>query len=141
AGGHDAGVRLDLWRSWHILGGGAGGARPLSDMESTEVADHAAAFTEALLGAGHMLCGLAADLAEAIPPEAYPGEAPGAVVIDMIVGTIRTFLDSVDQHDVQRASDLMSGACDRVLEHLRLALELSNRMQGGAGGAEGRIFG
>ena len=75
-----------MWRSWHILGGGAGGARPLSDMESTEVADHAAAFTEALLGAGHMLCGLAADLAEAIPPEAYPGEESGAVVIDMIVG-------------------------------------------------------
>jgi hypothetical protein len=110
-------------------------------MEPVEAADHATAFTEALLSAGYMLSGLAADLAEAIPPEAYPGEAPGAVVIDMIVGTIRTFLDGIDRCEVQRASDLMAGACDRVMEHLQLALELSKRMHGEAGGAERRTFG
>ena len=109
-------------------------------MESTE-ADHATAFTEALLSAGSMLCGLAADLAEAIPPQAYPGEAPGAVVIDMIIGTIRTFLDGVDQREVRRASDLIAGACDRVLEHLQLALELSERMHGRTGGAARRGYG
>lgn len=110
-------------------------------MESIEAADHAAHFTKALLSAGYMLSGLAADLAEAIPPEAYPGEAPGAVVIDMIVGTIRTFLDGIDQQEVERASDLVAGACDRVREHLQLALELSQGMHGEGGGAEGRTFG
>jgi hypothetical protein len=110
-------------------------------MEPIDAAHPAATFTEALLRAGNMLCGLAADLADDIPPDAYPGEAPGAVVIEMIVGTVSTFLDGVDQHEVQRATDLMSGACDRVLEHLQLALALSERMHGETSSEERRSFG
>ena len=110
-------------------------------MDSTEGQDLAAAFTEELLRAGNMLHGLAADLVEAMPPEAYPDEAPGAVVIEMMVGTIRTFLDGVDQSEVRRASELMSEACDRVLEHLRLTLAMSRRMHGQAGGSGGRAYG
>jgi hypothetical protein len=110
-------------------------------MEPIDAGDTAATFTEALLRAGYMLSELAADLADAIPADAYPGEAPGAVVIEMIAGTINTYLDGVDQHEVQRASELMSGACDRVLEHLQLALALSERMHGEAGGEERRGVG
>jgi hypothetical protein len=110
-------------------------------MGSTESPDYAAHFTEELLRAGNMLFGLAADIVEATPPDAYPGEEPGAVVIDMIVGTIRTFLDGVDERELQRASDLISGACDRVMEHLELALERSRRMEGEAGGTGGRTYG
>ena len=110
-------------------------------MGSTESEDHAAEFTKELLRAGDILYGLATDLVEAVPQDAYPGEAPAEVVVEMMVGTIRTFLDGVDPGEVRRASDLMSGACDRLLEHLKLALELSRRVHRRGGGVRGPAYG
>jgi len=110
-------------------------------MESIEAADCAAAFAKELLRAGNMLYGLASNLVERLPGDAYPDEAPETVVIEMITGTIRTSLEGVDQRELQRASELISGACDRVLEHLQLALELSRRMHGRADGGGGRTYG
>jgi hypothetical protein len=92
--------------------------------------DHVAAFTEELLRTGLMLSDLGADLVEALPTDAYPGEEPGAVIIEMITGTIRTALGDADESDVRRAVELMVEAKERVLEHLQLALELSRRMNG-----------
>jgi hypothetical protein len=89
--------------------------------------DHVATFTEELLRTGVMLSDLAADLIEALPAEHYPGEAPGAVVIEMITGTISTALADTDENEVAQATQLIRAASDRVLEHLRLALELSKR--------------
>jgi hypothetical protein len=108
---------------------------------STESLDHVGAFTQELLRSGCMLSGLAADLVEALPPDAYPGEEPANVVIEMVVGTIRTALGGVDERELERATDLIAAACDRVLEHLQLALELSRRMHGEAGGEAGRVYG
>ena len=110
-------------------------------MEPIEAGDPGDTFIESLLRASYMLCALAADMADAIPQDAYPGEAPGEVVIEMIAGTIRTYLEDVDQYEVERASNLISGACERVLEHLQLALALSERMHGEADGDERRGFG
>jgi DNA-binding MurR/RpiR family transcriptional regulator len=90
-------------------------------------------FAFELLRIGNMLAGLAADLVEELPDEAYPGEEPAAVVMEMITGSIRTALVEVDQSDVQRAVEIMREAADRVIEHLRLALALGRRMEGGAG--------
>jgi hypothetical protein len=89
-----------------------------------------AAFTHELLRAGDILFGVAADIAEELPADAYPGEEPGAVVIEMLVGTISTAVGDADPGDLRRATELMRAARDRVLEHLRLALELSRRMHG-----------
>ncbi len=79
-----------------------------------------------------MLFDLAADLTEALPADAYPGEEPAAVVIEMVTGTIRTVLAAADERDVERATELIAEARERVLEHLQLALELSRRIHGDA---------
>jgi hypothetical protein len=102
-------------------------------MGSANTQDAIAGFTLELLRTGNILAGLAADLIEGLPAEAYPGEEPAEVVMEMITGTIRTALVEADQNDLQRAVELMREAVDRVIEHLRLALELRRRMQGADG--------
>jgi hypothetical protein len=93
----------------------------------SEPEDHVSTFTDELLRTGLMLSGLAADLVEVLPAEHYPAEEPGVVVIEMIAGTISTVLADTDEDEVARATQLIRVASDRVLEHLRLALELSRR--------------
>ncbi|MGO9901209.1 MAG: hypothetical protein ACLP0J_16285 [Solirubrobacteraceae bacterium] len=71
-----------------------------------------------------MLSGLGAEVVEALPADAELG----AVVAEMITGSIRTALVEAHADEVQRATELMSGARDRVIEHLQFALELSRRV-------------
>lgn len=99
-------------------------------MGSANKQDAIDGFALELLRTGNMLTGLAADLVESLPADAYPGEEPAAVVMEMITGSIRTALIEVDQRDVQRGVELMREAADRVIEHLRLALALRRRMGG-----------
>jgi hypothetical protein len=106
-------------------------------MGTTNTEDAIDAFVLELLRTGNMLTGMAADLAEALPADAYPGEKPGQVVIEMIAGSIRTALIEADSGDVERAVELMQKAGDRVLEHLRLALELRRRMARAGGRCRG----
>ncbi len=106
-------------------------------MGSANTQDAIDGFARELLRTGNMLSGLAADLVEALPPDAYPGEKPAAVVIEMITGSIRTALVAADQSDVQRAVELMREAADRVIEHLRLALALRRRLDSPGGTRRG----
>ncbi|MEA2211128.1 MAG: hypothetical protein QOF83_1076 [Solirubrobacteraceae bacterium] len=101
---------------------------------------HVVQFVFELINTGSMLGGLLTDLTEALPADAYPGEEPRAVVIDMLCGTISTALASVDQRDVRRATELIDLAGERTLEHLGLALDLSRRMHEGDNGP-GRMYG
>src|SRR6202020_788789 len=100
-------------------------------MEFTDTQDHIDQFVLSLIRTGLLLTDVAADLAEALPPDAYPGEEPGAVVIEMMSGTIRTVLETVDPDIISEAADLMDLALDQVQEHLHLALSLSKRMHSG----------
>jgi hypothetical protein len=102
--------------------------------------DHIEQFVLELLRTGLMLCDLVSDLIESLPPDAYPGEEPGAVVIEMLSGTIATALGSADPREVRRATELIDQAAARTLEHLQLACALSRRMHGG-GGDTGRTYG
>jgi hypothetical protein len=97
-----------------------------------EPEDSVSAFTLELLRTGHMLSNLGADLVDSLPEDEYPGESPAAVVVEMVIGTIRTTLADADEDDLMRATELMACARDRVLEHLQLALALSRRMDGDA---------
>jgi hypothetical protein len=92
------------------------------------------------MGAGSMLSELVSNLVEALPVDAYPEEKPEAVVVEMLCGTIGTALASVDPREIQRATQLIDLAETRVLEHLKLARDLSRRMQGGEDGP-GRTYG
>jgi hypothetical protein len=106
-----------------------------------ESTDAASAFTLELLRAAVMLTGLADELVDAIPPDAYPGEEPGAVFVEMLSGTIATAIGDADPYAVRRATELIAAACERVVEHLRLAVELSRRMHGEAEGGAERAYG
>ena len=99
-------------------------------MESIEPDDHIADFTRELLRTGCWLWETAADLTEGLLPDAYPGEEPGAVAIGMVTGTIGSALSDADPDEVERCTALFVDAREKVLEHLRLALELSRRMHG-----------
>jgi hypothetical protein len=94
-------------------------------------------FTLELLRTGSILFGVAADLAEDLPADSYPGEEPGAVVVEMMTGTIRTALSEIDEHMLDEATDLMVLARERVVEHLQLALDLSRRYERGTGPQQG----
>jgi hypothetical protein len=106
-------------------------------MGSTNTQDVIDDFALELLRTGDMLAGLAIDLVEALPADAYPGEKPAAVVMEMITGSIRTALVEADPSDVRRAVELMREASDRVVEHLRLAHALRRRMKGAGGTPHG----
>jgi hypothetical protein len=91
-------------------------------------------FVLSLIRTGLVLTDVATVLAESLPADAYPGEEPGAVVIEMISGTIRTVLETVDPDLVAEAADLMELAVDQVEEHLQVARSMSKRMHGGMSG-------
>jgi hypothetical protein len=110
-------------------------------MALTEPTEQVAAFTQEVLRAGLMLSGLASDLVEELPSDAFPGEDTAAVVIEMLIGTIHTAIEDVDPYDLARATELLERACDRVLEHLSLALELRRRMDGDGEGGPTRNYG
>jgi hypothetical protein len=59
-------------------------------MGSQPTEDHIERFVVELLCTGAMLGGLVSDLSAALPTDAYPGEEPRAVVIEMLCGTIGT---------------------------------------------------
>jgi hypothetical protein len=86
-----------------------------------------------------MLSELVADLAAALPTDAYPGEEPRAVVLEMLCGTVGTVLTPSDVVDLERATELIGLVAERSLEHLRLACDLSRRMHGDGGA--GRNYG
>lgn len=93
-----------------------------------------------LLRTGLMLCDVLAGLVEALPAEAYPGEEPAEVLIEMLCGTIATALDTADPREVRRATELIDLAAKRTVEHLRLARELSHRIHDDDG-SPGRAYG
>jgi hypothetical protein len=98
------------------------------------------AFVFALLHTGSVLSEIVTILAEELPADAYPGEKPIAVVIEMLCGTIATALSFEDPRDVRRATELMVLAAARTVEHLRLVHGLSQRIHGDDG-AMGRTYG
>jgi hypothetical protein len=102
---------------------------PLKGMELTQMQDHITLFVRSLIRTGLLLTDVAADLAGSLPEDAYPGEEPGAVVLGMVCGSIRSVLETVEPELVEASADLMEMAIDRVEEHLRLSLELGRRMQ------------
>jgi hypothetical protein len=100
-------------------------------MARTHSDDDVDRFVLELLRTGWMLSKLVCDLAESLPDDAYPGEEPTAVVIEMVAGSIRSAIGS-DPRLVRQATALIDQAVSRTIEHLQLALKLSKRTQGSA---------
>jgi hypothetical protein len=96
-------------------------------------------FVLVVLRTSWMMCDLVENLVEGLREDAFPGESKGAAVVEMLFGSMATALDSVDSSEIMRAADLIELTSDRVIEHLRLAEQLSLRLHGGDG--VGRNYG
>ena len=103
------------------------------------MSEHIDQFVHKLLGTGMMLSELAADLIDALPDDAYPGEKPGAVVLEMLCGTIAQRWGPWTRA-MCACAQLIDLAGKRTLEHLRLASEMSRRMHGGDGERGTRLW-
>jgi hypothetical protein len=90
-------------------------------------------FALVVLRTSWMICDLVENLVEALREDAFPGENKGSVVVEMLYGSMATALDAVDSQEIARAADLIELTTDRVIEHLRLAHQLSRRMNGDDG--------
>lgn len=91
-------------------------------------------FILELLRTGYMLVNLESEITA---PSANGKGVSDQTAVEMITGTIRTYLAEVDEDDVRRATELIAGAAERVIEHLQLALALRKRMDGLG---KGRLF-
>jgi hypothetical protein len=109
-------------------------------MDVPYIDEDVARFVVELINTGAMLRQVAEDLEDALPDDAYPGEAPRAVVLEMLCGTISTAVGSVDRRELRRATELIDRAGARTLEHLKLASEMSRRIHGDDGRL-GRTYG
>ena len=97
-------------------------------------------FVRMLLLTGAWLDEVVSGLSADLPTGSYPGQEPGAVVLEMLCGTIGTALQPVDSRDLRLATELIDLAGSRVEEHLRLADEISRRMHDRADG-DARTYG
>lgn len=138
--------RIKLWlrseiESWASEPHGRGRTRPQGRVvASPDSTDAIREFVLELLGTGSMLSELVSNLVDELPPDAYPGDEPAAVVVEMLWGTIATALAAAEPADVRRAAELIAQARLRTLEHLQLAQALPCRFHGdgpGAGPAHG----
>lgn len=91
--------------------------------------DEALAFVHLILRVGFVLTSLLSDLVEEIPEDAFPGEHPGEVLIEMVAGSVRPVVDAAGPVTVHGAGALLEAIVDRTLEDLRQAVELA-RMPG-----------
>jgi hypothetical protein len=89
------------------------------------------AFVLEVLRTGMMLHGVLCDLLEDLPDDAFPGEDSGAVLIEMLTGTIRPAAEAAGELIVRGATELLDAAGDRVIGDLRGALALGWAMDRG----------
>lgn len=93
--------------------------------------DWTTAFVMQVLRTGLMLHGLLCDLLEDLPEEAFGSEDNGAVVIEMLTGTIRPVAEAAGARVVRDATALLEASSARTIEDLRAALALRVAMDGG----------
>lgn len=89
--------------------------------------DETRAFIEQLLRTGLMLTDLLSELLEQLPDDAFPGQEPGVVLIDMLIGTSRPVADAAGEQAVRAATALLGAVGDRTLSDLRVALDLASQ--------------
>jgi len=84
---------------------------------------NARAFVEELLRTGLTLVDLLSGLLEDLPEDAFPGEEPGEVLIEMLAGSVAPAIEAAGPRAVEQATALLGAVSDRTLADLRLAAE------------------
>jgi len=86
-------------------------------------------FVEELLRTGLTLVDLLSGLLEDLSEDAFPGEEPGEVLIEMLAGSVAPAIEAAGPQVVQGATALLGAVSDRTLTDLRLAAERAGRAE------------
>jgi hypothetical protein len=89
--------------------------------------DHTRALVEELLRTGLLLTDVLSGLLDDIPEDAFPGEEPGLVLIEMLIGSLRPVTDAAGAETVAGAIALLGAISDRFVSDLHAALEAASR--------------
>jgi hypothetical protein len=97
--------------------------------ENGGVEEHGAAqaLIEELLRTAFSLGSVYAPLLADLPEDAFPGEDPGAVLIEMLAGSSLGAAQMVDEADWESATALVKAVRESVLADLRVAAELAKQ--------------
>ena len=76
-----------------------------------------------------MLSDLLAGLLEDLPDDAFPGENPGEVLVEMLAGTALPVTEAAGGKAVRQATTLLGAVADRTVSDLRAALDLARRAE------------
>jgi hypothetical protein len=96
-------------------------------MHDAQEIDHALAFVEEVLRTGLMLVELLEELLEELPQDAWPGEEPGAVLLEMMAGSFSPAAAAAGQAGLRQATALVGALGDRTLADLRTAADRAAR--------------
>lgn len=66
-------------------------------------------------------------LLDEFPEDAFPGEEPAEVLVEMLTGTLRPVAGAAGQHAIPEATALLPATRDRALADLRAAAEQASR--------------
>lgn len=82
-------------------------------------------LVESILRTGLMLGHVFGDLLEDLPDDAFAGEDPGEVLLDMFTGTIAPVADAAGGEAVRQATALLGAVADRTIADLQAAAQLA----------------
>jgi hypothetical protein len=85
--------------------------------------DETRLFLEELLRTGLMLTDVPAGLLDDLPPDAFPGEDSGEVLLEMVAGSLRPVTAAAGTPTITQATALLGAVADRVVDDLRSAVE------------------
>lgn len=93
------------------------------DLETTR------ALVEEVLRTAMALEDVVASLLEDLPDGAFPGEDPGLVLLEMIVGSVHPATVAAGSRDTRTATALVGAIRERVLADLRTAVTLARERE------------
>jgi hypothetical protein len=85
--------------------------------------DEVREFVEELLRTGCVLTDLLGALLDELPEDAFPGEHPAEVLIEMLTGTVRPVAEAAGAEVVRTTIALLDAVGNRTIADLRAAAE------------------
>ena len=70
---------------------------------------------------GLLISDVLGGLLDELPEDAFPGEEPGEVLLEMVTGSIRPAAEAAGERAVREATALLGAIGERVVEDLRAA--------------------
>jgi hypothetical protein len=87
--------------------------------------DDALEFVKHVLATGLMLVDVLSLLLDDVPHDAFPGEEPAEVLVEMVAGSFRPAAEAIGPNALREATALVGALVDRTLCDLRTAADLA----------------